>query len=142
MIGMMVRWFVLTISVWAATAIVPGLSYTRWQDLLLAALVLGILNSLVKAVRQLISLPFILLSLGFFLLAINALLLGLTAYLVRGFHVAGFWSAVAGSVVISLVSMLLGTSNRKPRSRVHMSPPPPPAGRQGPPPGRGPIIDV
>ena len=141
MIGMLVRWFVLTIAVWVSTAIVPGVSYGRWQDLLLAALVLGALNALVKPVLQLISLPFILLSLGLFLLVINALLLKLTAYLVPGFHVAHFWPAVGGSLVISLVSMALGTSKRMPRPTAYRQPPPP-AARQGPPPGRGPIIDV
>jgi len=139
--GMLARWFVLTISVWVATVIVPGVSYQRWQDLLIAALVLGVLNALVKPVLQLISLPFILLTLGLFLLVINALLLGLTAHLVDGFRVAGFWPAVGGSVVISLVSMFLGHSNR-PQRKATMQAPPPPAARQGPPPGKGPIIDV
>ena len=139
--GMLARWFVLTISVWAATAIVPGVSYQRWQDLLIAALVLGVLNALVKPVLQLISLPFILFSLGLFLLVINALLLLLTEHLVHGFHVAGFWSAVGGSVVISVVSMFLGHSKRSSRSAPR-SAPPPPKPHYGPPPGKGPIIDV
>ena len=116
------------------------------QDLLIAALVLGVLNAFVKPLLRLISLPFIILTLGFFLLVINALLLWLTSKLVHGFHVDGFWPAVWASLVVSLVSMFLGYSNRRqPRPRVvfNRSPPPPAASpRQGPPPGKGPIIDV
>jgi putative membrane protein len=145
--NLLFRWFVLTISVWAATGLVPGVECRNWQDLLIAALVLGVLNALVKPLLQLISMPFIILTLGLFLLVINALLLGLTARLVPGFQVSGFWPAVGGSLVISLVTLFLGTSE-KPRRRVIFHQPPrhaqsrraPP--RSGPPPGKGPIIDV
>ena len=146
--GILFRWFILTIAVWVATAIVPGVRYERAPDLLIAALVLGILNAFVKPVLRLISLPFIILSFGFFLLVINALLLWMTAKLVPGFHVAGFWPAVWASLVVSLVSFFLGYSNRRqPRSRIIINEPPPPAppsasSQQGPPPGKGPIIDV
>jgi putative membrane protein len=142
---MLFRWLALTIAVWVSTCIVPGVKYDSLQDLLIAALILGLLNALVKPLLQLISLPFILLSLGLFLLVINAAVLGLTAKLVPGFHVGGFWSAVWGSLVISLVSFFLGVSNNRPQRRqrvVFRQPPPsrdPPA---GPPPGKGPIIDI
>ena len=145
--NLLFRWFVLTISVWAATEIVPGVECRCWQDLLLAALVLGVLNALVKPLLQLIALPFIILTLGLFLLVINALLLGLTHRLVPGFHVAGFWPAVGGSLVISLVTLFLGTPG-KPRRRVIFQQPPPysrphqSSRRNTPPPGKGPIIDV
>jgi putative membrane protein len=141
---MLFRWFALTIAVWVSTCIVPGVKYDNLQDLLIAALILGILNVLVKPLLQLISLPFILLTLGLFLLVINAGVLWLTSKLVTGFHVGGFWPAVWGSLVISLVSFFLGVSNRPPRRQrvVFRQPPPsrePPA---GPPPGKGPIIDI
>ena len=144
--GILFRWLALTIAVWVATAIVPGVRYEQTQDLLIAALVLGVLNAFVKPLLRLISLPFIILTLGFFLLVINALLLRLTAKLVPGFHVDGFWPAVWASLVVSLVSMFLGYSNRgQPRPRIIFNrPPPPPASssQQGPPPGKGPIIDI
>ena len=144
--GILFRWFVLTIAVWVATRIVNGVSFDRTQDLLVAALVLGVLNAFVKPVLRLISLPFIILTFGFFLLVINALLLWLTAKLVPGFHVAGFWPATWASLVVSLVSVCLGYSKRRsPRPRVvfnQQPPPPPPPTPQGPPPGKGPIIDV
>lgn len=133
------------IGVWVATAIVPGIKYDDWQSLLVAALVLGILNSLVKPMLQLISIPFIIMTFGLFLLVINALLLRMTAWLVEGFHVAGFWPAVGASLVISIVSMFLGynrTSRRKTRRDAEIEVEPTYQPRQGPPPGKGPIIDV
>ena len=134
------RWLALTVAVWIAANIVRGIAYDNWRGLLIAALVLGILNTFVRPILRLFSLPFIILSFGLFLLVINALLLKLTAWLVPGFHVSGFWPAVGGSVVVSIVSMFLGYSGPRQRIVVNRMPVPPP----GPdaPPGKGPIIDV
>ena len=138
----LLRWLVLTVAVWVAAVIVPGIAYDGWRSLLVAALVLGILNAFVKPILNLLSLPFIILSFGLFLLVINALLLKVTAWLVQGFQVSGFWPAVGGSVVISIVSMFLGYSGGSRRrivvDRTNMSPPP----GQNAPPGKGPVIDV
>ena len=135
MIQALVRWLVLTVAVWIAAEIVPGIDYDGFRGLLIASLVLGILNSFVKPVLRLISLPFIILSLGLFLLIINAMLLGMTAWLVPSFKVSGFWPALGGSLVISIVSLFMGYT---PNKRVVVNSPPPP----GAPPGKGPIIDV
>lgn len=110
------RWAVLTLSVWVSTFIVSGIRYDTWQSLLVAALVLGVLNSFVRPLLVIISLPVVLLSLGLFLVVINALLLMLTSRLVSGFHVDGFWAAVGGSLIVSIVGMLLG-ARRHPRPR-------------------------
>jgi putative membrane protein len=138
----LVRWFVLALAVWAAAAIVPGIHYDNSQSLLIAALVLGVLNTFVKPALGILSLPFVVLTLGLFLLVINALVLLLTAWLVSGFHVAGFWSAVGGSLVISIVSFFLGSPERRDGAivvtRVSTVSPIP----RRPPPGKGPIIDV
>ncbi|MEI6212079.1 MAG: phage holin family protein, partial [bacterium] len=139
--GILFRWFILTIAIWAATLIVPGVHFEKTRDLLIAALVLGILNAFVKPLLRLISLPFIILTFGFFLLVINGLLLVLTAKLVHGFHVDGFWPAVWASLVVSLVSFFLGYSKRqrRPRQRIIINQPPPyhpPPQPQGPPPGK------
>lgn len=136
------RWIVLALAVWAAAAIVPGIRYDDGQSILLAALVLSVLNTFVKPALSILSLPFIVLTLGLFLLVVNALVLMATAWLVPGFHVAGFWSAAGGSLVISIVSFFLGSTNRRDGKIV--------VGRfesgsqvlQGPPPGRGDVIDV
>ena len=108
MLGTLVRWLILTLAVWVAAHLVPGITYDHWQNLLIAALVLGILNAFVKPIILLISLPLILVTFGFFLVLINALLLKATAWLVPGLHVASFWSALGGSLVVSIVSLFFG----------------------------------
>lgn len=104
---MLTRWAVLTLSVWVAVELVPGITYDRWQTLVIAALVLGILNTLVKPVLTIVSIPFIVVTLGLFLIVINAAILKMTSGLVSGFTVAGWGSAFLASIVISIVSMLL-----------------------------------
>lgn len=140
---MLIRWLVLTVAVWVATVIIPGIQADTWQSLVVAALVLGILNAFVRPILLLVSLPLLLLTLGLFLLVINALLLKLTDALVPGFHVNGFWPAVGGSLIISIVGLFLGgigarAARRRTRVVVEERPPP----QKGPPPGKGPIIDV
>ncbi len=137
------RWAVLSVAVWVAASIVPGIAYDDWQSLLVAALVLGVLNAAVKPVLQFISLPLIVLTLGLFLLVVNAVMLRLTSWLVTGFYVEGFWPAVGGSVVISVVSMVFGYDRRAGISRVDTLYVDRPGPRtRGPPPGRGDVIDV
>jgi len=144
--SVLVRWMLTAISVWVATCMVRGVDYADWQSLFAAAMILGILNTLVKPILILVALPLVLLSLGFMLLIINALLLILTSRLVPGFHVDGFWSALGASLIISIVSLILGNK----RTRRRRAPGPPPSGEayqepsrtRTPPPGKGPIIDV
>ncbi len=104
----LVRWLILTVAVWVATAIVPGLDCDHWQTLVLASLVLGILNTFVKPILLFLSLPFIIVTFGLFLIFINAGLLALTAQIVPKFIVAGLWPAMGGGLVISIVSLVLG----------------------------------
>ena len=131
------RWVILVISVFVASNIrFLGISYDSWTALLVATLVLSVANTFVKPVLMVISLPLILLSLGLFVLFINAGLFYLVGNQVTGFHVASFWSALGGSLIVSLVSLLLGTE-RNTWTTVFYRPP-----RRDPPPGRGPIIDV
>ena len=74
---------------------------------LIAALLLGIVNAIIRPILVLLTLPITILTLGLFLLVINGLMLWLVAALVRGFHVNGFFGAVLGSVLISFVSWIL-----------------------------------
>lgn len=108
MIWVLIRWVITTLAVWVAVELVPGLDYDRWQTLVLAALVLGILNTFVKPLLALISIPLIVVTLGLFLIIINAALLKLTAGLVPGFFVASWLSAFAGSIIISIVTFFFG----------------------------------
>lgn len=74
---------------------------------LVAAFLLGIVNSIIKPILVLLTLPITVLTLGLFLLVINGLMLWLVSALVKGFYVNGFWGAVLGSILISLVSWIL-----------------------------------
>lgn len=82
-----------------------------WVDSFWAALVsafiLGVVNAVIKPVLIFFTLPLTILTLGIFLLVINGLMLWLVSALVRGFHVEGFWGAVLGSILISIVSWIL-----------------------------------
>lgn len=103
----LIRVLITSIAVFLAVMIVPGLEVTSFSAGLATVLVLTFLNLLVRPILFVLTLPLIILSLGLFLIVVNALLLELTSYLVTGFSVAGFWPAVGGSVVISLVTMIL-----------------------------------
>lgn len=95
------------IAVFLAMTIVPGIEAETLTAGVAAVLVLTILNLILRPVLLVLTLPLIVLSLGLFLVVVNALLLELTAYLVKGFTVSGFWPAVGGALVISIVSSLL-----------------------------------
>ena len=111
-----IRVLITGIAVFLAVMVVPGLEVDSFPAGLAAVLVLTILNLLVRPLLFVLTLPLIVLTLGLFLIVVNALLLELTAYLVRGFSVTGFWPAVGGAVVISLVTMILNvwTSDHRP----------------------------
>lgn len=122
-----IRVLITGIAVFLAVMIVPGLEVHSFSAGLAAVLVLTFLNLLVRPLLFVLTLPLIVLSLGLFLIVVNALLLELTSYLVTGFSVAGFWPAVGGAVVISLVTMILNawTSDGRQAER-HVFPQRPP----------------
>ncbi len=100
------RWFATAVAVAAATW-VTGIRADHVLDLLIAALVLGIINASVRPVLLFLSLPFIVVSLGLFILVVNGLLLWLVGMVVPGFHVDGFGQAFFGALVVSLVNWVL-----------------------------------
>ena len=132
------RWFVTTLGVLAAAAVVDGVHANSGMSLLAASLLLGILNAFLRPILMIAALPLVILTLGLFTFVINAVLLYFVANLVKGFYVAGFWAAFKGALIISIVSvisnMLLG---KKPAELKPPRPPPP-----GPPAGQGPVIDI
>lgn len=122
-----IRVLITGIAVFLAVMIIPGLGIDSPRAGIAAVLVLTFLNLLVRPILFVLTLPLIVLSLGLFLIVLNALLLELTAYLVGGFSVAGFWPAVGGAVVISLVTMILNawtTDHRQ--TECHVPPQRPP----------------
>ncbi len=98
-------------ALWVASIFVPGIHWTGLSSLLLASLVFGFVNALIRPVMKLLSCPLILLTLGLFTLVINALMLELTSWLSRGlgirFWVDGFVAAFLGALVVSIVSTIL-----------------------------------
>jgi putative membrane protein len=94
-------------ALWVAAQLVPGLVITGLSPLLLAALVLGLINAIVRPVLLVLTLPLTLVTLGLFLFILNAVCLWLTSRLVPGFEVHSFLAALLGSLVISLVSWIV-----------------------------------
>ncbi len=102
-------WLINAFAVYATASLLGGIYVKSFWAALIVALVLGLINAVVKPVLVFFSIPFIIVTLGLFLLIINALMLMLAAALVDGFSVASFWWAVLGSLVISLVSWMLSS---------------------------------
>jgi putative membrane protein len=103
----LVRLVLNAIAILVAAYLVPGLSVTGPGAALLAAVILGFVNAIVRPVLFLLTLPVTLLTLGLFIFVLNALCLGLTAALVPGFAVAGAGAALLGALVVSVVSWVL-----------------------------------
>jgi putative membrane protein len=114
------RWIATTVAVALAAWLVPGVRMSGTGAAIGAALLLGIMNALVRPILLLLSAPLILLSLGFFILVINALLLYWVATFVPGFYVDGFGSAFWGAIVIGIVSWMLSAFFRGSDGRVHV----------------------
>jgi putative membrane protein len=108
MTGFILRSVVTAIALWVAVAIVPGLSARDMGALMLAAIVLGLVNATLRPVAVILSIPLTLLTFGLFLLVVNAAMLGIAGWVVPGFTVAGFWPALFGAIVVSLVSGAIG----------------------------------
>jgi putative membrane protein len=102
----LIRWLCTTIAVAVAVRL-TGMQAEGLGSLLVVALVLGIMNAVVRPVLLVLSLPFILVTLGFFILVLNALMLWLAGAIAPGFHVDGFWNAFFGSIIVSFVSWVL-----------------------------------
>jgi putative membrane protein len=105
--GFLIRAVVVGIGLWLASKIVPGVDFNSTGTLVAAALLLGIVNAFVRPVIVILTLPITLLTLGLFLLVINALMILLVAWLLPGFLVAGFWSAIFAAIVVSLTSWVM-----------------------------------
>jgi len=105
----LIRLFVNALALAAAAWLLPGISMTGdFFGVLLVALVFGLLNAVLKPILLFFSIPLLILTLGLFALVVNAVLLLITSRLLDDFQVSGFWTAVLGSIVISVVTMLLG----------------------------------
>ncbi|HKQ13232.1 MAG TPA: phage holin family protein [Steroidobacteraceae bacterium] len=116
MTGFVLRVAIVALGLWLATQILPGLYFQSAGTLLAAALLLGVVNAIVRPVAVVLTLPLTLLTLGLFLLVINAAMLGLVALLLSGFQISGFWTAIGASLIVSLTgwvaSGLIGNNGK------------------------------
>jgi putative membrane protein len=114
-------WFVTTLGVLVATGIVDGVNASSAVSLLAASLILGILNAIIRPILFVVSLPLVIVTLGLFTFVINAVLLYFVGNVVKGFSVAGFWPALKGAILISIISvianMILGPKRLQPISQ-------------------------
>jgi putative membrane protein len=104
MTGFLIRWAISALGLWLADQLLSGIAFDSTSTLLGAALLLGVVNAIVRPIAVLLTFPFTLVTLGLFLLVINAAMLGLVAALLDGFHIASFWSALAGWLIVSITS--------------------------------------
>jgi putative membrane protein len=107
--GLLIRWLILTVAILSAAYLLDGMEVRDFISAFFAAAVLGILNAVLRPVLIILTLPLNILSLGLFTFVINAFLLKMASGVIPGFEVHGFWPALFGSLIISLVSWLLSS---------------------------------
>lgn len=107
--GLAIRWLILTAAITLASYLLDGIHVSGFFSALGAAAILGVLNAFFRPILIVLTLPINILSLGLFTFVINALLLKMVSGVISGFQVYGFWSALFGSLVISIVSGLLSS---------------------------------
>jgi len=105
--GILIRWLILTAAILIASYLLDGIEVRGFFSAFLAAAMLGILNAFFRPILFILTLPLTVLTLRLFTFVINAVLLMMASGVISGFHVRGFWTAVFGSLLISLVSWLL-----------------------------------
>ncbi|MBT8078128.1 MAG: phage holin family protein [Gammaproteobacteria bacterium] len=106
MAGIIVRTLIIALGLGLAKAIVPGVQIDGAFTLFVAALLLGLVNAIIRPLAILLTLPITIITLGLFLLVINAGMLGLVAAMLDDFNVSGFWSALFGAIIVSITSTL------------------------------------
>jgi putative membrane protein len=116
MVGFLLRALITALALWVAARLLSGVHFADATQLVLAAVLLGVVNAIVRPVAFILTLPITVLTLGLFLLVLNAAMIGLVALILPGFSVSGFWTAVGAAVIVSLVSWaasaIIGNSGR------------------------------
>jgi putative membrane protein len=114
--GFILRAVITALGLWVASLLFDGLHFESPLLLAIAAMLLGIVNAFVRPLAFILTLPITVVTLGLFLLVLNAGMVGLVAWLVPGFTISGFWTALGASVIVSIVSWAassaIGTSGR------------------------------
>ena len=107
--GLAIRWLTLTAAILMASYLFPGIRVSGFFSAFMAAALLGILNAFFRPIAIILTLPLNILTFGLFTFVINALMLKMASALIDGFEVHGFWTAVFGALIISLISWLLNS---------------------------------
>ncbi|MGA7613537.1 MAG: phage holin family protein [Thermoanaerobaculia bacterium] len=107
MTRLLLRWVLSAVALFIVTYLVPGISVNGFGILFIAALVLGLLNAIVRPVLFVLTLPLTIVTLGLFLLVLNAVVFELGAVLVPGFRVTTFWWAIIGALIYSILGVLI-----------------------------------
>ncbi|MBU7006274.1 phage holin family protein [Phosphitispora fastidiosa] len=120
--GLIIRWVLNALALLATAWLMPGIGLDGFGAALITALVLGIVNAIIRPVILFFTLPLTIVTLGLFTLVINAVMLLITASAVDGFSVSGFWAAFFGSIIITIISGVLSRAviddnNGKKRNR-------------------------
>lgn len=105
--GFLIRVLINAVAIYVVAAVVPGLEVSGVLAAIGAGLVLGLVNAIVRPILVVLTLPVTLLTLGLFIFVLNGVCLWLTSLLVKGFAVHGFWAAIFGALLISVVSWIL-----------------------------------
>jgi putative membrane protein len=123
--GFFTRLLITALGLWLASAIVHGVTIVGWGTVLLAALLLGIVNAIVRPVLVILTLPITILTLGLFLLVLNGISFALVAWLLPQFTVTGLWAATVGALVVTVTSWFangfIGSKGTFERHRLEVS---------------------
>jgi len=119
--GFVIRLLITALGLWVADRLLPGIAITGTGSLIVSALLLGLVNAVIRPIILILTLPLTVLTLGLFVLIVNGISLGIAAWLVPGFHIAGLWSATWGALIVGLTSWaasaFIGGSGRIERMR-------------------------
>lgn len=113
MITWIARWVVHALAIYIVARILPGITLTDFGSALIASLVMGLVNTLFKPILVILTLPITIVTLGLFSLVVNAMLFLLASHFTPGFKVDGFWTALVGSVLLSVVSMIFNILSKR-----------------------------
>jgi putative membrane protein len=108
-IEFLAHWGITALSLWLTSFIFHGISFSNKKSLLLSALLLGFANAVIRPIIVVLTIPLTLITFGLFLLVINALMMLLVSVVVPGFRISGFWTAFFASIVVTLLSLMVGT---------------------------------
>ena len=108
--SLLVHWVVVAVALWVTSNVVPGVRLSSWSALLIGAAVLGVVNTVVRPVMAILTLPITILTLGLFYLVVNGAAFSLAAAIVPGFEVSSWLAAILGAFVTGLAAWIVGAA--------------------------------